>query len=180
MYRDGSETRTFSMHNIIWAVLSGVIPDEKRDALISHIFDEDISKSSFSFNFYLFRALEESGHYDKAFDVLAQWQTMLDNHCTTWCENPDNPRSECHAWSCAPYYEFSNNILGVKAADHNEIIISPCPGKLTYAKGSVPTRHGNLNVSWTYENGDFNIEVSGADGVCKKVFAPDGKVFVVE
>jgi len=105
---------------------------------------------------------------------------MLDNHCTTWCENPDNPRSECHAWSCAPYYEFSRNILGIKIGFDDEIVISPVPGKLTYAKGTVPTRFGDLYVSWTYESGIFNIEVSGAQGVVKKVHTPDGRAFCIE
>jgi len=180
MYQDGSETETYSMHTIIWAILSEVVPEDKKDKLISHIFDEGLSKSSFSFIFYLFRAFEKCGRYDMAFELFKNWQIMLDNHCTTWCENPDNPRSECHAWSCAPYYEFSANILGVKVGYDDEIIIAPNTGSLSYAKGTVPTRFGTVSVDWTNKNGKFIIKVSGADGVTKKVIMMNGEEYIFD
>ena len=174
LFKNGSATNRFSEHAIIWAVLSEVVTGDAAKEMMSHIFDEDISKCSFSANYYLFRALEKSNCYEYAFQILDQWKIMLDWHCTTWCEEPHNPRSECHAWSCAPLYEFSANILGVKYSVKDEILIEPQPGKLKFARGIVPTRFGKVEVSWKMEKESFELEVSGPENVLKKVALPQG------
>lgn len=174
LFKDGSATKQFSQHAIIWAVLSEVVSGEAAKEMMHHIFDEDLSKCSFSANYYLFRALEKSDCYEYAFQVLDLWKIMLDLHCTTWCEEPHNPRSECHAWSCAPLYEFSANILGVKCSTKDEILIDPKPGHLTFAKGVVPTRYGLVEVSWKMEENSLALEVSGSEKVLKKVVLPEG------
>lgn len=174
LFKDGSATNSFSEHAIIWAVLSEVVSGEEAKEMMSHIFDEDISKCSFSANYYVFRALEKSDRYEDAFQILEQWKTMLDWHCTTWCEEPHNPRSECHAWSCAPLYEFSANILGVKCSIKDEILIAPKPGHLSFAKGIVPTRFGQVSVDWKMEKETFEIEVRGPENVLKRVVLPEG------
>ena len=174
-YKDGSVTEKYSAHNIVWAILSGVACDDKIDGLISHLFDKDISRCTFAMNYYLFRALEKCGRYDLAFPFFDQWKKMLDDHCTTWCENPDSPRSECHAWSCAPYYEFLTNILGVKIGFENEIIICPQIADLSFARGTVATRFGVVSVDWSIENEVFRVTVCGAQGVNKKIILPNGK-----
>ena len=69
---------------------------------------------------------------------------MLKKHCTTWCENPDEPRSECHGWSSVPLYELSAVILGVKPGGigFESVIIKPFTDVLDYAGGTVPTPRG--------------------------------------
>lgn len=173
LFRDGSETAEFCEHTIIWAVLSEVVTGQAAKEMISHIFDEDLKKCSFSANYYVFRALEKSGCYEYAFSILEQWKLMLDLHCTTWCEEPHNPRSECHAWSCAPLYEFSANILGVKCSLRDQILIAPKPGNLTFAGGIVPTRFGNVAVSWKNTDGVFEIKVDGPEDIPIEVIYPD-------
>lgn len=176
LYRDSTDG-AYSMHAIIWAVLAEIETGEAADTLLSHINDADVRKSSFSMNFYLFRAFEKCGKVGEIFKNLGGWQKMIDMHCTTWCENPDNPRSECHGWSSAPLYEFSSNILGVKVGFNEEIAISPyMPENLTYAKGTVPTRFGNVEVSWTRDGGKSNINVKAPQGVEKKLILPSGEI----
>ncbi len=178
LYRDGSKTATYSTHTIIWAVLSEVIPKDKEKALALHLFDADINKASFSMNYYLFRALEKCQMYEKAPEILKGWEKMLDMNCTTWCENPDSPRSECHAWSCAPTYEFATNILGVKREFEDVITIKPTPLDLSYARGVVPTRHGHVSVAW--ENGEkgFKITVTAPNGIEKRLILPNGEKYI--
>ncbi len=147
MYRDSSNNKgTYSMHTIIWAVLSEIVSGKRAKKMINHLDDEDLVKTSSSMNYYLFRALEKVNCYDKAFEYFDSWKQMIDLNCTTWCENLGVGRSECHGWSSAPLYEFSSNILGVKVSYENEIIIKPHFFDFTYAKGTVPTRFGNVNV----------------------------------
>lgn len=178
LYRDGSQTATYSAHTIVWAILSEVVPKDKEKELASHLFDKDISKCSFSMNYYVFRALEKCGMYHKAETVLSDWQKMLDWHCTTWCENPDNPRSECHAWSSAPVYEFSTNILGVKHTFEDIITIKPYTGSLKFAKGVVSTRHGEVSVNWENSESGFKISIKAPDNIEKQLTLPSGETHI--
>jgi len=177
LYTDGSETKTYSMHTIVWAILSDVAPIEMQKTLVEHICDEGISKCTFAMNFFTFRALEKCGRQEKAFEFFDGWKKMLDLGCTTWCENPDSPRSECHGWSSAPLYEFSSNILGVRIHFEDEIIIEPHTAHLTHAGGTVPTRFGTVSVSWKNENGKFDISICSPDNVKKKLILPNGKKY---
>ena len=164
------------MHTTIWAILSGLVNDEQATKMVESFECDDVRKCSFSMNFYLFRALEKCGCYEKAIDFFDGWQKMIDMHCTTWCENPDSPRSECHGWSSAPLYEFSANILGVKYSFDDIIKISPVTWDLEYAKGIVPTRFGEVKVSWQKENGSFKIKIESPESVEKELILPDGTV----
>ena len=174
MYRDGSNTEKYSVHTAVWAILSGVAPEDKIPALAERFFDMSITRASFSMNYYLFRAIEKCGIYEDAFSLFDGWQEMIDNNCTTWCENPGNPRSECHAWSCAPAHEFSSNILGVKYSYDDVINIVPYTGSLTYAKGRVPSRFGFTDIEWSIAEGKFNIVVNSPEGITKNLVMPDG------
>ena len=107
---------------------------------------------------------------------------MLDLHCTTWCENPDNPRSECHAWSSAPSYEMSAVVLGVLPTSDGYASLRIKPEikslGLTWAKGSVPTPAGNVSVDWRIEGDEFALSVSlPSDSIKAEIILPDGKTF---
>ncbi len=178
LFKDGSETATYSMHTVIWAILSETVTGEQAQRMVEKMMDRigkgSLSKSSFSMNYYLFRALEKAGKYEYAACFMEDWKKMLLLHCTTWCENPDQPRSECHGWSTAPLYEFSANVLGVKYSFEDEIQIVPQnPGNLTYAKGVVPTRFGPVKVSWRVIDKQFIISILSPYGVRKKILLPD-------
>lgn len=172
LYRDGGNT--FSMHGIIWATLSEIVKDDEACRMIERLSDPEIFKSSYSMNFFLFRAFEKCGVYEKAAPFFDGWRRMLDMNCTVWCENPDSPRSECHGWSSAPLYEFSANILGVKYSDENVIVIKPEIFGLSYAKGCVPTRFGNVFVEWKNTKDGFSLKVNSPKGIAKKLILPSG------
>ncbi len=176
LYKDGTETKEYSMHTTVWAILSELVTNEEAVKMLESFSDESVRKCSFSMNFYLFRALEKCGCYDKVFEFFNGWKRMIDMHCTTWCENPDSPRSECHAWSSAPLYEFSANILGVKYSFDDTIRISPVIGDLDYANGSVPTRFGDVKVSWKKEKDIFGIKIESPESIEKELTLPDGTV----
>ncbi len=176
MYSDSADESKFSTHTIIWAILAEIETGEDALKLIEHLKDDDIAKSSFAMNFYLFRALEKCGLTDKIFENLTGWHEMLKMHCTTWRERPNaDVRSECHGWSSAPLYEFSSNVLGVKVGFEDEIVIKPYLAGLKFAKGDVPTRFGTVNVTWTNDENGFCINVKAPLGVPKKIVLPDGK-----
>ncbi len=182
LYLNSPTGNTYSQHTTVWAVLSGAVTGDDAGRLIDRTFNGsvNVAKCTFSMNHYLFRALEKADRYCYAPDVFAGWERMLDLHCTTWCENPDTPRSECHAWSSAPTYELSAMVLGVyPTIDGFETVrIKPEVNALPIdsAKGTVPTPLGNVSVDWKKENGRFTLAVSLPQGMSAKVILPNGEV----
>ncbi len=182
LYRDTPELESYSQHTTLWAILSGLVTGEAAGELVDRTFDGHVPVHvcTFSMNHYMFRALELAGRYEYAPRQLEGWQKMLDLHCTTWCENPDSPRSECHGWSSAPIYEFSAMILGVyPASDGYETVrIKPYVDGfgLTWAKGTVPTPHGIISVAWEKKDGELILDVSLPEGVemPTEIILPDG------
>jgi hypothetical protein len=167
LYRNTPNTKEYSQHTTLWAILSGAVTGDEAGALMDRTFDGHVPVSvcSFSMNHYMFRALEMANRYNEyAPKQLAGWETMLDWHCTTWCENPDSPRSECHGWSSAPTYEFSAIVLGVYPTDngYKSVRIKPIVDcyDLDWAKGTVPTPYGVISISWEKKNGKLMLDVS--------------------
>lgn len=177
LFFDGKDAHTYSAHTVVWGILSGFLTDEAAKKAVDNLFCDDVAQCSFSMNYYLLRALRASGRYDLAFSkVLPMWQPMIDNGCTTWCESPEeNTRSECHAWSCAPLYEFSHEVLGVRVCD-GIVTVEPHIGSLTWARGDVPTRFGTVSVDWKIDENDaFILSVKTDFDGEKKILLPDGR-----
>ena len=182
LFRDTPDYRFFSQHTTVWAVLSGAVTGEEAGALVDRTFQstEKVEKCTFSMNHYFFRALEKANRYCYAPALFEGWEKMLALHCTTWCENPDKPRSECHAWSSAPTYEFSAMVLGVYPTSdgYDTVRIKPEVKSLpiNWARGSVPTVKGEINVDWSLNGSFFSMEVTLPEGVTATVVLPDGSV----
>jgi hypothetical protein len=183
LYRNTPTVAEYSQHTTLWAILSGAVSGEEAGALLDRTFNAQVPVSvcSFSMGHYMFRALECGNRYDQyAKRQLQGWETMLDLHCTTWCENPDSPRSECHGWSSAPIYEFSAMVLGVCPTEdgYKSVRIQPRVHAydLTWAKGTIPTPHGIITVAWEKADGKLTLEVTlpAHSALACEVVLPDG------
>jgi hypothetical protein len=167
-YVDTYGESTYSEHTAVWAVLSDCVRGEEARALLDRSFAMDVARASFSFNYYTFRAIEKVGYYEKYRARLFDgWYKMLDMGCTTWCENPDSPRSECHAWSSAPVYEYSAMTLGVKPVANGfaEVEISPILTDADKIIGAVPSPNGVINVSWEKNGDKYSFCASVPNGI---------------
>ena len=187
MYRDIASEATYSRHTAVWAVLSGAKTGDEAKALLEKSFADGIAKCSFSMNHFMFRALEATGLYgDRAAEIFEGWRKMLDDGCTTWCENPDDPRSECHGWSGAPIFEFSSVALGVNPTKKGYAGVTVAPDfdfcGLEYAKGTVPTPYGDVSVAWEKKDGriHFTASTPDAENMPLTVVLPDGTTVPVE
>ncbi len=184
LYRDTPNTKSYSQHTTLWAILSDSVTGDDAGALVDRTFDGHVPvhMCTFSMSHYMFRALEKAGRYTPEYVArqLSGWQKMLDLHCTSWCENPDSPRSECHGWSSAPIYEFSAMVLGVMPTSdgYRTVRIKPYPDAypLTWARGTVPTPVGPIEVAWEKENQVFTLHVTlPADAdMPTEIILPDG------
>ena len=182
LFRDTPYTSYYSQHTTVWAILSGAVTGEEAGQLIDRTFNNSVKVETctFSMNYYLFRALEAADRYCYAPEVFKGWETMLDLHCTTWCENPDSPRSECHAWASAPAYELSAMVLGIYPTSDGYDTVRIKPDASTFdidwAKGSVSTPLGEIAVNWKKENGSFSLKVTLPESVAATVVLPDNTV----
>ncbi len=176
LYRDGIATRTFSQHVNVFAVLFGIADDARRARIAERLFtDPALRGTTFYFAHYLHEAAEMLGRQEYVIHDLDRWQHMLDLGATTWWETPDEPRSECHAWSATPTYRLMEMVLGVKpvAPGFAEVLVQPWPGALAWAEGTVPTPHGDIALRW--ENGErFVLQATLPEGVRGTAVLPDG------
>ncbi len=169
MYHDTLTRRNFSEHTALWAVLSDTIKGQAALELIDRVMEKNVERCTFSMNYFVFRTLEKAGKYDYMKNVIKGWNIMLDNHCTTWCENPGACRSECHGWSSVPIYEFSEVILGVYPEKDGFETVRVKPAfdayeGISYAKGTVPTVKGTISVSWEKKDGKTVLDVETPEG----------------
>lgn len=188
MFRDTPSLNNYSQHTATWAVISDIVTDIHAVRLMERVIEAtDISRCSFSMNYYLFRALEKTGLYSKYVSQLFEnWRDMLNKGCTTWGEAPYYTRSECHGWSSTPIYEISRMVLGVypEGDGFESIRIAPQIDGLAidFACGAVPTPHGKVKVSWKLNGSKFTLCVEAPQGAVGRtqVTMPDGACYTVD
>ena len=184
LYVDVLGRKEYSEHTMAWAIISGAISGDNARKLVDLTMSRtDIHRSGFPKNLHLLRAFELVGYYDKyAKQILSRWNGMIENACTTWCEDPVFQRSECHAWSSVPSYEFSQMILGVlpTASGYKKVRIKPTLLDLTYAKGRVPTPFGYIDIDWKIQNGKFTLQVKSNEKTDMQIVLPSGKEYLVK
>lgn len=109
LYREGPNTDEYSQHSQVFAVLVGLADGERARSMMEKVLDDpSLIPCSFMQKYYLFRALEKAGMYDRTEELWQAWQDFIDLHCTTFPETPFDPRSDCHAWSALPLFEFAD------------------------------------------------------------------------
>lgn len=159
---DTPEKRSFSQHAAILAVLADAIPATQQQAVVERVLsDKELTQATFYFRFYLHRALVKAGLGDRFLGLLGPWREMRALGLTTWAETPEPTRSDCHAWSAAPNYEFLATVLGVtpEAPGFGRVRIAPHVDTLAHVSGAVPHPQGEIAVvldrrgdgSWTAE-----------------------------
>lgn len=110
LYKEGPRTEEYSQHTQIYAVLTGLAEGDKaRNMMEKALEDKSLIPCSFMQRYYLFRALEKTGMYERTETLWQDWQDFIDLHCTTFPETPFDPRSDCHAWSALPLWEFAQD-----------------------------------------------------------------------
>ena len=135
MLREGPGFAQFTQHAQAFAVLTGLLQGlQAKNALRHAIDDGDVLKCSFSTAFEWFRALEQAGMYAETRRYMMDWAALPAMGNTTCPEVPGDARSECHAWSALPIYEFLHVLGGVRM-EAGQIVIAPVPGYLTDFRG---------------------------------------------
>lgn len=146
---DTPAKKSFSQHANIMAVLTDAVPVAQQAALLRKITTpSDLTQATFYFKYYLFQALKKAGQGDQLLPQLKPWRDMLSLGLTTFAEQPEPTRSDCHAWSASPVYEFLSTICGINPAEpgFRSVRIEPFLGDLTFAEGQMPHPSGDISV----------------------------------
>jgi alpha-L-rhamnosidase len=168
LYADTPAKKNFSQHTNVLAILSGVAEGEPARVLIGRVLSEpDLVPCSIYFRHYVHSALNRTGEGDRLLDQLDPWRRMLALGLTTWAEQEDPSRSECHAWGSSPNFELLRTVLGVDSAapGFRRVRIRPFLGRLARVSGSVPHPRGEVTVSLRRDGEALEAEVRLPEGV---------------
>jgi hypothetical protein len=126
-----------------------------------------MSQMSYYFRFYLSRAMESAGLADRYVDELAPWREMLKMGLSTWAEQPEPTRSDCHAWSASPNYDLLTVVAGIHpdAPGFARVRIEPHLGELDHLDASMPHAGGDIRVSYKRVGSGLSATVLLPDGL---------------
>ncbi len=165
-FADTPEKESFSMHAQIFAVLTGAVPEKDVKSFVSR-FEKDnkLIQPTMYFRFYLTQALKVAGLADNYLETLNMWHEMLNIGLTTFAEKPDPTRSDCHAWSASPNYDFLATVAGIEpdSPGFKTVKIEPHLGKLNKIKGFMPHQAGTIY---------FDLHKTEANGIKGRITLP--------
>lgn len=139
----------------------------------------DVVKANSFFAHFVYQALTLGGRFDLALEEIrsAYAPMLVEGNQTLW-ESFEPTTSLCHAFSATPSYQFSAHILGVQpiTAGFSIFEVYPRLCDITWAGGSYPTIHGNIEVSWERDGDQFTLLVVAPENTCGHIRAPEGWV----
>ncbi len=155
----------YSQHANILGVWLDVIPREQQKHVLTKILSTSdagfaatgpvppLTHATYYFRFYLARALDHAGMGDQYLRLLGPWQKMISLGLTTWAEQPEPTRSDSHAWSAHPNYDFLTIVAGIRPASpaFATVLVSPHLGSLKHVSATVPHPKGTIEVEYTVE-----------------------------
>ena len=176
---DTPAQKHYSQHANILGVWLDVIPREQQKDVLNKILSvsdpgftaagpvPEMTKATYYFRFYLARALDHAGQGDQYLNLLKPWRDMTALGLTTWAEQPEPTRSDSHAWSAHPNFDFLTIVAGIrpKAPGFSAVSIEPHLGALRNVVSSVPTPKGTVEVNYISENSGVKAEINLPSGV---------------
>jgi len=160
-----------------WAVRCGAGDEATLKRLLARFpRDEKLAPGSFFAWHTTWAAMDRMGIYEQMPEFLGPWHESIDFGLDTFVEENSYWRSLCHAWSAHPVLEFYQKILGIKATSPGfaSVQIRPRPCGLEWARGSVCTPRGKVEVSWRMQDSAMAIRVQAPEGMPVEVVLPDG------
>jgi alpha-L-rhamnosidase len=168
LFSDTPGGKSFSQHTNTFAVLTGAVPAEEAAEFMSRVMaDQQLVQATLYFRFYTLRALKKAGLGEQYLDFLQPWHDMLALGLTTFAERPDPTRSDCHAWSSSPVYEFLATVAGIEPAapGFKSVRIAPHLGYLKQVDAEMPHPAGIIAVQLQREGHRIHGIVTLPDGL---------------
>ncbi len=164
---DTPEKKVFSQHANIFAILSSSVPKANQKVVMEKILnDTTLIQATYYFKFYQTQALKKAGLGDQYYSTLQPWREMINIGLTTFAEKEEPTRSDCHAWSASPNYDFLATICGIMpdAPGFEKVLIQPSLGLLNHVEGKMPHPNGEIKVS---------LKRKGKTGIEAEIILPE-------
>lgn len=168
MMADTPDHDRFSQHANILAILTGLIPEDEQEGLMLRIMeDEELAQATYYFRFYLFRAMRKAGLGNRYLDQLGPWYHALALGMSTFPEHPEPTRSDAHAWSSSPNYDFLATVAGIRpdSPGFETVLIEPKPGHLGQIEAVVPHPLGNIEVEYSVNCDEIEAIITLPEGL---------------
>jgi len=149
LFYEKPDKKILTQHTNVLAILTDAIPASEQTELLDKVLkDETMIPTQIYFSFYLMRALKKVGWGDQYLDNLQHWEIMINNGLTTFAERSLEGRSECHAWSAHPLYDFLATVAGIESAEpgYKSVKIEPHLGRLDEITASSHHPLGMIEV----------------------------------
>ena len=177
LFADTPSQNHFSQHANILAAWLDVVPRAQQMDFLTKVLSASdpgfglsavpaMTKATYYFRFYLARALEHAGMGDQYLKLLDPWRQMVSLGLTTWAEQPEPTRSDSHAWSAHPNYDFLTIVAGIrpKSPGFAEVTIAPHLSTLTQLSAAMPHPQGAIEADYKRTS----------DGVSAQITLPPG------
>jgi hypothetical protein len=171
---DTPSQKHYSQHANILGIWLDVIPRERQKNVLNKVLSAsdqgftssgvvpEMTKATYYFRFYLARALEHAGLGERYLDLLRPWREMVSLGLTTWAEQPEPSRSDSHAWSAHPNFDFLTVVAGIrpKGPGYSAVTIDPHLGPLHHVIAAVPIHKGLVEVKYDVDGSGLHAEVN--------------------
>ncbi len=165
-------TRLHTQLSHALAVLSGRVPDSRRQAVADALNRDDLLKPDLYLHHFILRALTRVGQVSAALGrVRRYWgPIVLSPSPTIWeigvsgklgKDYAGGAGSLCHGFATTPISFLQTTILGIQPLDPGfaRFSLNPRPCDLSFASGSVPTPQGNIEIAWKRANTELSVEL---------------------
>jgi alpha-L-rhamnosidase len=181
VYADTPAKKTYSQQANVLAVWQDVVPRAEQKAILESVLASEegketqldgkpvppMSAMSYYFRFYLTRAMEHAGLADRYASQLKPWYDMLRLGLSTWAEQPEPTRSDCHAWSAHPNYDLLTVVAGIHpgAPGFSAVRIEPHLGELHEIRASMPHSNGMIVTEFARTTNEYAAIITLPDGL---------------
>jgi len=192
IHADGTRSSIYSVQTQICALLFNIPQSQIQYRLTMECVENPpsdyVQVSSPFMAFFLYEVFEKAGKTNLMLeDMREHYGTMIQHSASTcWEQYPESTlnkvvegmlsRSHCHAWSAAPAYFLSRNVLGIRPLSPfwTKMEIAPQPCGITWARGSVPhPAGGKIDVEYTIVDDRMNLNICAPEHVELVVVMPD-------
>lgn len=154
------DIETFSPHVNLLAVLYDLAPKERQAEIVEKVLTKDPLNTQPWFMHWAFAAIDHAGLFDQYGTAqLGRWQIVPETQSfrEMW-----HSGDLSHGWCSTPLVQMSECILGVAPSSpgYKTFAIHPNVCDLSWARGVVPTPHGDITISWKWADNKISVNVS--------------------
>jgi hypothetical protein len=171
------QMESFSTQNNIMAVLYDLTPKTLQAPIMETMLNNKNWDMTRYFMNYVFNALEHTDLFAK-YGVPRMLEFKVESDTRTVRELGPTRGDYSHAWVGSPTYQMSGNILGVRPLSPGfaTFAIRPTTCGLSFAKGVVPSPHGDIQVDWEVKDRVFRLKTIVPENTSAVVSLPVGTV----